>query len=163
MEKLQLLWDKILHILVNSSWWSKAASEIILLSILGYIVLLLLLLFIHRKIIKKHKKIHKNIVFLYDSMRYQVSKAQYGNPGIQENAGINIVIKNEHKDYLHNTITIKEEISKIEQQIGQQIVTEEQRKNINKQIKKKKWTYTIMQIIGRITTSITAGIYKLFW
>jgi hypothetical protein len=71
-------------------------------------------------------------------MRYQVSKAQYGNPGIQENAGINIVIKNEHKDYLHNTITIKEEISKIEQQIGQQIVTEEQRKNINKQIKKKK-------------------------
>ncbi|MDD3663386.1 MAG: hypothetical protein PHT84_06020 [Candidatus Pacebacteria bacterium] len=71
-------------------------------------------------------------------MRYQVSKAQYGNPAIQENAGINVVIKNEHKDYLHNTTAIKEEINKIEQQLGQQIVTEEQRKTINKQIKKKR-------------------------
>lgn len=163
MEKLQLFWWNILHILVNVSWRSEAQSEILLLSILWYIVVLLLLLFIHRKIIKKHKRIHENIVFLYDSIRYQVSKAQYENPTIQENAGINVIIKNEHKDYLHNTTTIKEEISKIEQQLGQQIITEEQRKNINKQIKRKRWTHTIMQILWRTTTVITAGIYKLFW
>lgn len=163
METLQLFWWKILHIIVNLSWWSKGQSEIIVLSILWYIVFLFLLLFIHRKIIKKHKKVHENIIFLYDSIRYQVSKAQYGNSAIQQSSGIDIIIKNKHKNYLQHSKEIQEEIDKIEQQLGEKIGTENQQKTINKQIKIKKWTHTAMQIIGRITTVITAGIYKLFW
>jgi hypothetical protein len=96
------------------------------------------LLFIHRKIIKKHKRVHENIVLLYDTIRYQISKAQYGNPAIQQNTGINNVLKSEHKNYLYHSKEINKEITTIEQQLGQQIITEEQRKTINKQIKIKK-------------------------
>lgn len=163
IEQLNIFWKKILHIVVNMSWWTEVQSEIIVLSILGYLALLFLLLFIHRKIIKKHKKIYENIVFLYDTIRYQVTKAQYGNTAIQQNKWINLVLQSDHKNYLSHTKEIKEEIIAIEQQLGQQIITEDQRKNINKQIKRKRWVHTMMQSIGRFITVITAGIYKLFW
>lgn len=154
---------KIVHIMANVSGLAEAEGEILLLVILWYIVVLSLLLFIHRKIIKKQKKIHENIVLLYDTIRYQVSKAQYGNPATQQNKWINLILQSEHKNYLYHTKEIHDEIITIEQQIGQQLVTEAQRKTINKQVKKKKWTYTMMQTIGRGITVITAGIYKLFW
>ena len=154
---------KIVHIMANVSGMAEPQAEILLLAILWYIVVLLLLLFIHRKLIRKHRKIHGNLIFLYDTIRYQLAKAQSSNPAIQDAKGIKIVMESEHENYLANAKTIREEIVSIEQKLGQRIVSEDQRKTIYKQTKKKAWAKTGMEIIGRFTTLITAGIYKLFW
>lgn len=97
-----------------------------------------MLLFIHSKLIKKHKRTHENLVTLYDTIRYQVAKAQYGNASIQDSKGIQVVMESEHKNYLANAQAIKEEILSIEQKLGQQIVSEDQWKTISKQTKKKR-------------------------
>lgn len=118
---------------------------------------------IHRKLLKRQKKINKNLVILYDTIRYQVAKAQYNNPVIQDSKGIKVVIESEHENYLKNTKIIKEEIFAIEQKLGQQIITTDQRKLITKQSKKKNNVTIFVQLIGRLTTVLTLGIYKLFW
>jgi hypothetical protein len=64
---------------------------------------------------------------------------------------------------LANAKAIKEEILSIEQKLGQQIISTDQRSIINKQSKKKNNVTVFVQIIGRLTTAITVGIYKVFW
>lgn len=154
--------DRIVHIMANVSWMAEPQAEILLLAILWYIVVLLLLLFIHRKLIRKHKKIHEKLVFLYDTIRYQLAKVQMGNPAIQDAKGIKVMMESEHKNYLANAKAIREEIVSIEQRLWQKIISDDQRKTIHKQTKKKAWAKAFMELIGRFTTLITAGIYKLF-
>ena len=77
--------SNIVHIIANVGGWPQTQAEIILLVVLGYIVLILLLLFIHRKLLKKQKRIHENLILLYDTVRYQVAKVQYGIIDIQDN------------------------------------------------------------------------------
>ena len=120
-------------------------------------------MFIHRKLLRRHKRIHENLVLLYDMLRYQIAKAQYGNPASQEIKGIKVVMESEHENYLANAKAIKQEILSIEQSLGQQIVSADQRNMINKQTKKKSTAKAFMEIIGRLTTLLTVGIYKLFW
>lgn len=167
MEKLLTNLEKfrksIVHIITNITWRESGKAEIILLAILWYIVVILLLVRIHRKLLRKHKKIHENIVMLYDTIRYQVARTQYGNEAIQANKWINTILTADHKNYLANAATIKQEIIDIEQKLGQQIITDNQRKIITKQSKKKHWVSTFVQLIGRGITVITVGIYKLFW
>ena len=153
----------IVHIMANISGRENSQAEILLLVILWYIVLLVLLMGIHRKLLKKHKKIHENIVILYDTIRYQVARAQYGNEAIQANKWIDTILTSDHKNYLANATTIKQEILDIEQKLGQHIVTNDQRKVIKKQSKKKHSVNTFVQLIGWFVTGITVGIYKLFW
>lgn len=74
-------------------------------------------MFIHSKLLSKQKHVHENLVLLYDTIRYQVARAQYGNPIIQDNKGINLVIQEDHKNYLKNATTIQEEILSIEQKL----------------------------------------------
>lgn len=155
--------SKIVHIMANVSGWAEPEAEILLLIILGYIVLLLLLLFIHRRLIRKHKKTHENLVFLYDTIRYQIAKAQYENPAAQWIKGIKVVMESEHESYLPNAKEIREEIISIEQKLGQRIISDEQWNTIKRQTKKKAGIKTLMEIIGRFTTLITAGVYKFFW
>ena len=154
---------RILHIFVNITGLSPELAEIVLLVILGYIVLILLLISIHRKLLKKQKKIQENLVLLYDTIRYQVAKAQYGNPTIQDTKGVNVAIEAEHKNYPANHEAIKQEILSIEQKFGQQIISTDQWNIISKQTKKKKSVNICVQIIGRLTTVLMVGIYKLFW
>lgn len=161
--QLDIFRGKIIHIMTNISWRTEAKAEIITVAILWYIVLLLVLLYIHRKLLKRQKKLHEHLVLLYDTIRYQVAKAQYSNPAIQDNKGIKIVIESEHENYPANAKAIKEEILSIEQKLWQQIISTEQRKVINKQTKKKHNVSIFVQLIGRCTTLITAGFYKLFW
>ncbi|MFA6255940.1 MAG: hypothetical protein WC606_02030 [Candidatus Absconditabacterales bacterium] len=152
----------IVHIMANVSGRAEPEAEILLLVILGYIVLILLLLFIHRKLLRKQRRIHENLVVLYDTIRYQVARAQYGNPTIQDIKGITVVIQADHKNYVANAKAIKEEIVSIEQKFGQQIISADQRNAINKQAKKKNRFMIFVQLIGRLTTLLTVGIYKLF-
>jgi len=163
VEQLNIFRGKIIHIMANVSGRTEPKAEILLLVILWYIVLIFLLLFIHRRILRKHKKIHENLVFLYDTIRYQVAKAQYGNPAAQDSKWIKVVMESEHESYLANAKAIKEEIISIEQKLGQKIISDDQRKVIAKETKRKWWAKTFMEIIGRFTTLITAGVYKLFW
>ena len=155
-------WNTI-HIIANVSWQTAANAETWTLVILGYIVLLLLLLFIHSKLLKKQKRIHENVVILYDTLRYQVAKAQYESREVEENKGIHSVIDTEHKNYLSNAKAIKEEVLSIEDQLGQEIISSDQRKTIDEQTKKKNRLTVCVQTIGRITTVLTVGIYKVFW
>ena len=163
LEQLNDFRTKIVHIMSNITWLAKQQAEIVLIIILWYIVVLLLLILIHRKTLKRYKKTHEHLIFLYDTIQYQVAKAQYGNPSIQEAKGIKVVIEAEKKNYLANAKIIREEIISIEERLGQQIVSKEQRNTIYKKTKKKAWAKAFMEIIGRFTTCITAGIYKLFW
>ncbi len=163
VDNLSIFRGKIVHIMANVSGMAEPQAEILLLAILWYIVVLLLLLFIHRRLIRKHRKINENLIFLYDMIRYQLAKTQYSNPAIQGVKGIKVVIESEHENYLANAKAIKEEIISIEQKLGQKIVSDDQRNTIHKQTKKKAGAKIGMEIIGRFTTLITAGIYKLFW
>lgn len=72
-------------------------------------------------------------------------------------------MQSDHKNYLANATAIKEEILDIEQKNGLQIVSEDQWKMIHIQTNKKNRITIGVQIIGRITTILTIGIYKLFW
>ena len=130
---------------------------------MGYVVLLLLLLFIHSKLLKIQRKTHENVVILYDTVRYQVAKAQYESREVEESKGIQSVIDTEHKNYLSNAKAIKEEILAIEDQLGQEIIPSNQRKTIDEQTKKKNRLTVGVQTIGRIITILTIGIYKIFW
>jgi hypothetical protein len=154
---------KIVHIMANVSGRAEPDAEILLLAILWYVVFIIIIMYIHSKLLKRQKKIHKNLVLLYDTMWYQVARAQYGNPAIQESKWIKVVIDADHKNYITNAKTIREEILSIEQKLGQQIVTTEQWNIINKQTKKKNNVTVFVQLIGRLTTVLTVGIYKVFW
>jgi hypothetical protein len=151
------------HIMANVSWRGETEAELLLLAILWYIVFILLLMAIHRKLLKKHKRIHEHVVALYDTVRYQVAKAQYGNPAIQESKWINIIIEADHKNYPAHAAAIKEELLSIEQKLWQQIISTDQWTTIQKQTKKKNRLNIWIQLIGRITTVLTVGIYKVFW
>ena len=125
--------------------------------------MLLLLLFIHSKLLKKQKKIHENVVILYDTLRYQVAKAQYESREVEESKGIYSVIDADHKNYLTNAKAIKEEILSIEDQLGQEIISPDQWKKIDEQTRKKNRLTVGVQTIGRTITVLTIGIYKVFW
>lgn len=145
------------------SGWTESQAEMLILVILGYSILILLLIAIHRTGLRKYKKIHENLVLSYDTIRYKVARAQYGNSALQDNKGISVASEADHKDYLANTKAIKQEILSIEQKLGQEIISTEQWITIEQQAKKKNKLMTCIQIIGRITTILTVGIYKLFW
>lgn len=85
MEPINQARGNIIHIMSNISGRGEPQSEIFLLMILGYIVFLLLLLYIHRKLLKKQKKTHENLVLAYDTIRYQLAKTQYEKSIAQEN------------------------------------------------------------------------------
>lgn len=152
----------IIHIMTNVSGREASQAELFLLIALGYVLLMILLIAIHRRLVKRQKNIHKNLVLLYDTIRYQVAKAQYGTPTPQGNEGINKVMTADHKNYLGNATAIKQEVLTIEQKNGQEIISADQRKTIQKQTKKKNILTIIVQGIGRIITLLTIGIYKLF-
>ena len=163
VEQLHIYRWNTIHIIANVSWQTAANAETRTLIILGYVVLLLLLLFIHSKLLKIQRKTHENVVILYDTVRYQVAKAQYESREVEESKGIQSVIDTEHKNYLSNAKAIKEEILAIEDQLGQEIIPSNQRKTIDEQTKKKNRLTVGVQTIGRIITILTIGIYKIFW
>lgn len=154
---------KVVHIMANVSWRAEPEAEILLIGILGYSVLLLLLIKIHRRVMKRHKRIHENLVNSYDTLRYQVAKIQYANPAIQNSKWVKVVIEADQKNYLVNAKAIKEEILSIEQTLGQPIVSTDQWNAISRQTKRKHAAKIFVEIIGRLTTLLTVGIYKLFW
>ena len=149
--------------MANISGLAEPQAEVVLWVILGYILGISLLIFLHNKLLKKHKKNYEHLTLLYDTVRYTIAKAQYNNSIIQESKWINITIEADHKSYLANTLAIKQEILSIEQQLGQQIISVDQWMTIDEEVKKTKKTMISIQILGRIITVLTVGIYKLFW
>lgn len=154
--------ENIVHIIANISGRENPQAELLLLIILGYIISMILLISLHRKLIIRQKKIHEHLVLLYDTIRYELAKAQYNSPIIQESEGIKKVITTEHKTYLANATTIKQEILAIEQKNGQEIISADQRSIIHKETKKKNILTIVVQTIWWINTLFTVGIYKLF-
>lgn len=152
----------VIQIVSNLSGRGESQAEWVVLLVLGYLILLIVLLYIHSKLLKKQKNIQKNLVFLYDTIRYQLAKVQYETLTNTENEGINKIITADHKTYLANAKAIKQEILAIEQKNAQKIISTAQRKVIHKETRKKNILEIGVQGIGRISTIFTAGIYKLF-
>ena len=155
--------NTLIHSIAAKSGRWEAQTEMIIVVVLGCVVTILLLTWIHGKGMKKNKKIHENIVLAYDTIRYQIAKAQYSNPSIQDSKRIHMITETEHKNYLANQGEIKGKIISIEQFLWQEIIAADQRTKIEKLTQKKKRLTLCTQIIGRFITTITAGIYKLFW
>jgi len=155
-------WTSV-HMIANTGGRTEPQTATWIVIMLWYGGVLILLIYIHRKILQKQKKIHEHLVFLYDTIRYQVAKAQYGTNTIPEGKGIKIAMEADHKNYPANAATIKQEIVDIQQKIEQEIVSNEQRTIITKQSKNKNTRTILTQLIGRLITIITMGIYKLFW
>lgn len=84
VNQLTIFRGNIIHILSNISGRAEPQAELFLLIALGYVILLVLLISLHRKLLKKQKKIHENLILLYDTIRYQLAKAQYEIPTRQE-------------------------------------------------------------------------------
>jgi len=162
VEQLNIFWGSITQSIVSMTGRTEIEIKFRLMIILGYLVVLILLMVIHRRLLKIEKRTHEKLVLSYDTLRYQVAKAQYENPSIQDTKGIKIVIDAEQKNYPANKDAIKEEIQSIEQKLGKQIVAENQRTTITRQTHKKKTMTIFVQVIGRTTTILTIGIYKLF-
>jgi hypothetical protein len=121
------------------------------------------IIIIHRVLVKKQKNIHEQLVTSYDTIRYQIAKAQYENQSIQDKKGIHIIMEADRKNYPANALAIKKEILSIEQKLGKQIISTNERVIIQSQRNKKRIFTICVQIIGSIITILTIGMYKLFW
>jgi hypothetical protein len=71
-------------------------------------------------------------------------------------------MESDHKNYPANASAIKQEIMAIEQKNGQEIIAADQRWMIQKETQRKNRITIATQMIGRITTLLTVGIYKVF-
>ena len=153
----------VVHIVANITWRAEIQAERLVLIILGYIFLMLVGIPLHRKVLKIHKKIDEDLVYLYDDLRYKLAKAQYENPSIQGEKWIKVIMETHKENYIENAAIIQQEITAIEQTLWQEIITSDEWRNINKQVKKKKRLLLCVHILGRPITLLTASIYKLFW
>lgn len=108
-----LRWDVVYNITNATGRTSSQAERSIGIAI--YIIVIFLLRNIHRNLVKKQKRIHTDLILLYDTIRYQLAKAQYSNISIQGIPGITNAMTAEHKNYIANAQAIKTEIVDIEQ------------------------------------------------
>ena len=119
----------------------------------------MLLIITHRLLLNKQKKILENLVTSYDTFRYQIAKVQYKNHSIQDNKGIQVVMESHRRNYPSNAKDIKKEILAIEQKLGQQIITTNERTILHEQTKRKNILTIFVQIIRTITTILLSLIH----
>ncbi len=152
----------ILQNLSTITWYPTSTILLGSISIFGYIIIIGIGIIIHRKTLSIQKRNYKNSITLYDTIRYEVAKQQYLHPSSTSHQGILRIFQESNPQYNRLHSIIKEEITAIEDSIQQKIISEQQRNELEK-INKKYQKYTKLQnIIWRILTILTVGIYKLF-
>ena len=154
--------NQIINTISNMIWWTNTQTQLVGLRGSGYIVSMLILIPIHRIFIKKHHICHQQIIQRYDHLRYQVAKIQQTHSGVSPETEIIKLINTPHASYLSATQAIQQSIITQEQNLGITIIPEHERNYIHKQLRKKHRLQQWKNIIGRIISIVTCGIYKLF-
>jgi hypothetical protein len=73
------------------------------------------------------------------------------------------MFKSWHFEYLDNIAIIKENVGKVEILLQKQVVSPQQRDQVHTLQKKMKKLIFRKNLLGRICTIPTLGIYKAFW
>ncbi len=161
-EQLSPARSSFVNIIADAGGREVWQTEIRTWAAITYLFIMIILISIHRRLIKWRKYANEQLVLMYDTIRYQVAKGQYEHQTAKENRGIRIIRKASKKTYAANWAAIKQEIIAIEQTTGVQIVSTEQWNKVWSLTRKTKRYAWYTNIIGRLLTLATAGIYKLF-
>jgi hypothetical protein len=68
-----------------------------------------------------------------------------------------------HFEYVDNIDTIKENVKKVEILLKQRVISDEERKRIDKQRSRLKFHLFWRKFFGYELNFVTCGIYNLFW
>lgn len=164
------LWNSYLKWIKILFWADWNMGIFVWILILCYFFLFLILIPIHRKICKTFNQYQQQLVKSVDEIIYLIAKFQK-DANISKKAlwwdphfaMMKEIFKNGNFQYLGNIDVIKETTKKVEMIFQRQITSDEQRKTILKLEKKMKRKERQKNIIWRICTCFTLGIYKLFW
>ena len=150
----------------HTSWtWSIVAWIIVLL----YVVSILIFLPLHRLILSNVKKAKQNLTTSVDEVIYLIAKAQYSLSEQQALkydpcfALIKTMFWSGHFEYIDNLDTIKENVKKVEVLLKQRVISDEQRKKIDKQKSSLKFHTFWSKLFGYELNFLTIWIYNLFW
>ena len=124
---------------------------------------------LHRLSLKKVLKAKKNLTDSVDKVIYLLSKAQYSlseQQTLQYDpcfALMKTMFGSGHFEYVDNIDTIKENVKKVEILLKQRVISDEERKKIDKQRSRLKFHLFWRKFFGYELNFVTCGIYNLFW
>jgi len=145
--------------------WTTIWSIAILVWAISFVIFLPL----HRIILKKVVKAKKNLIDSVDRVIFLLSKAQYS---LSEDqilkfdpcfALMKTMFGSGHFEYIDNLDTIKENVKKVESLLWQRVISDEERKKINKQKSSLKFHRFWSKLLGYELNIVSFGIYNLFW
>ena len=151
-----------MHIFANITGLSDEVAKVVLIIIGIYLIVLIVFIPLHKSLRKALLKRTIALTLDYDTLRYLVAKVQKNSTSTSQDKGITMLFDQTPKNYLAHHAEIKQEIQKIESNLGSTIVDAPQWTMIEK--KRRKWTNlkAFTNIYGWCLSVITLFVYKLF-
>jgi hypothetical protein len=139
---------------------------VVLIEILTFLILIPL----HRKLLKKLRRLQETFVHQIDEIIYLLAKTQYASQISERDLGgdphmamMKEMFKSGHFEYLDNLAVIQANVEKVELLLQATVVSPEKWKEIH-QLAGKLHRYLFRKkVIGWMASVPTLGIYKLFW
>lgn len=148
---------------------SYTTVQVLFVVIIVYIILLIILISLDRNFYQKCLKLTKDIIAKYDDFFYLLAKKQYKEEIDKQSiwwdpciAAILPVIKSKNKSYLYHRFKIKSNIQKVEILLKDQVISKEDREDIDDMYRSLKRTKLFHKIFSKLLIFLTLGIYKLF-
>ena len=161
MEYINQFGAQIVHIVSNVTGLASERAQVLCLIIVAYLIVLIALIIVQKQLRARLRTRLIDLTRLYDTLRYQVAKAQYASPNMKQAPGVSALLSEKNPDYLHHTDSIHEEIQKIEQEIGSKIISDEQRNQLLTQQKIYLRKRGVSKFFYWITCILTAFLYAL--
>ena len=148
---------------------NKTWTLIFSIAILIWLISLLIFLPLHRYSLRKVLSAKKQLTDSVDEIIYLLSKAQYSlseKQTLQYDpcfALMKTMFWSGHFEYIDNLDTIKENVWKVEMLLHQKVISDEQRKKVNKQKNSLKTHTFWSKFLWYELNFVSFGIYNLFW
>ena len=148
---------------------NKTWTLIFSIAILIWLISLLIFLPLHRYSLRKVVNAKKQLTDSVDEIIYLLSKAQYSlseKQTLQYDpcfALMKTMFWSGHFEYIDNLDTIKENVWKVEMLLHQKVISDEQRKKVNKQKNSLKTHTFWSKFLWYELNFVSFGIYNLFW
>ena len=145
--------------------WTNVFSVLVLIWWISF----LLFLPLHRLSLRNVKKSKQDLVNSVDRVIYLLSRAQYSLSEQQALkfdpcfALMKTMFRSGHFEYIDNLDTIKENVKKVEVLLKQRVISDDERKKIDKQRNSLKFHLYWRRFFGYELNAVTCGIYNLFW
>ena len=145
--------------------WTTIWSILVLVWTVSFLIFLPL----HRLSLRNVTKAKKDLIDSVDRLIYLLSKAQYSlseQQTLQYDpcfALMKTMFGSGHFEYVDNIDTIKENVKKVEILLKQRVISDEERKRIDKQRSRLKFHLFWRKFFGYELNFVTCGIYNLFW